>query len=201
MSSICIENDVKLNHNMKTVFRSLLQGLSLAATLKRSFLKQPSVVSRASWHHCIPSPNVHDMKLLLHLVSVCRAPSQVNVCSYLQLLCLAENVRMDAGDITSLVSLNQMHIRRTLLQLWICSGGGQASQRATPLKDPAGMELWLLLQWVTMLLPAILRDVGCTSSMLGLLNSGPSHDLQTTLKCQSWARPDTIKLMEILTEV
>ncbi|CDQ89343.1 unnamed protein product [Oncorhynchus mykiss] len=76
--------------------------------------------------------------LLLHLVSVCRAPSQVNVCSYLQLLCLAENVRMDAGDITSLVSLNQMHIRRTLLQLWICSGGGQASQRATPLKDPAG---------------------------------------------------------------
>ncbi|XP_038834813.1 ATPase family AAA domain-containing protein 5-like [Salvelinus namaycush] len=43
-------------------------------------------------------------------------------------------------------------------------------------------------------------DVGCTQSMLGLLNSGPSHDLQTTLKCQSWAKPDIIKLMEILTE-
>jgi hypothetical protein len=71
---------------------------------------------------------------------LCCAPSQVNVCSYLQLLCLAENIRMDAGDITSLVTLNQMDIRRSLLQLqlWVCSGGGQASQRATPLKDPAG---------------------------------------------------------------
>lgn len=27
-------------------------------------------------------------------------------------------------------------------------------------------------------------DVGCTPSMLGLLNSGPSHDLQTTLKAR-----------------
>uniref|UniRef100_A0A8C8GND8 AAA+ ATPase domain-containing protein n=1 Tax=Oncorhynchus tshawytscha TaxID=74940 RepID=A0A8C8GND8_ONCTS len=67
-----------------------------------------------------------------------KTPSVVNVCSYLQLLCLAENVRMDAGDITSLVTLNQIDIRRSLLQLqlWVCSGGGQASQRATPLKDP-----------------------------------------------------------------
>eukprot|EP00063_Salmo_salar_P011472 XP_013986307.1 PREDICTED: ATPase family AAA domain-containing protein 5-like isoform X2 [Salmo salar] len=133
-----------------------------------------------------------------------KTPSVVNVCSYLQLLCLAENVRMDAGDITSLVSLNQIDIRRTLLQLqlWICSGGGQASQRATPLKDPAGgvhgMEDIAVGENTSPRHPPC--DVGCTQSMLGLLNSGPSHDLQTTLKCQSWAKPDIIKLMEILTE-
>ncbi|XP_038873771.1 ATPase family AAA domain-containing protein 5-like isoform X3 [Salvelinus namaycush] len=137
-------------------------------------------------------------------------PSVVNVCSYLQLLCLAENVRMDAGDITSLVSLNQIDIRRSLLQLqlWACSGGGQASQRATPLKDPAGgvhgtldvaaVEDIAVGENTSSRHPPY--DVGCTQSMLGLLNSGPSHDLQTTLKCQSWAKPDIIKLMEILTE-
>uniref|UniRef100_A0A4W5Q1Z8 ATPase family AAA domain containing 5b n=1 Tax=Hucho hucho TaxID=62062 RepID=A0A4W5Q1Z8_9TELE len=82
-----------------------------------------------------------------------KTPSVVNVCSYLQLLCLAENVRMDAGDITSLVSLNQIDIRRSLLQLqlWVCSGGGQVPFSLIP-------------------------------------------------QCQSWAKPDIIKLMEILTE-
>ncbi|XP_070964742.1 ATPase family AAA domain-containing protein 5-like [Oncorhynchus clarkii lewisi] len=141
-----------------------------------------------------------------------KTPSVVNVCSYLQLLCLAENVRMDAGDITSLVTLNQIDIRRSLLQLqlWVCSGGGQASQRATPLKDPAGgvhgMEDIAVGENTSPRHPPC--DVGCTQSMLGLLNSGLGHDLQTTLKvpfslipqCQSWAKPDTIKLMEILTE-
>uniref|UniRef100_A0A8C7F1D7 ATPase family AAA domain containing 5b n=1 Tax=Oncorhynchus kisutch TaxID=8019 RepID=A0A8C7F1D7_ONCKI len=84
-------------------------------------------------------------------------PSVVNVCSYLQLLCLAENVRMDAGDITSLVTLNQIDIRRSLLQLqlWVCSGGGQASQRATPLKDPAGVAL--LYSNLELLLPLPVR--------------------------------------------
>ncbi|XP_045072394.1 ATPase family AAA domain-containing protein 5 isoform X2 [Coregonus clupeaformis] len=139
-----------------------------------------------------------------------KTPSVVNVCSYLQLLCLAENVRTDPGDITSLVSVNQGDIRRSLLQLqlWICSGGGQVSQRATPLKDPAGgvygtlgvaeVEDSAVGEKTSPRHPPC--DVGCTQSMLGLLNSDHSHDLQTTLKCQSWAKPDIVKLMEILTE-
>ncbi|XP_055762958.1 ATPase family AAA domain-containing protein 5-like [Salvelinus fontinalis] len=103
-----------------------------------------------------------------------KTPSVVNVCSYLQLLCLAENVRMDAAHLTSGSAVEEdKHLR------------GQP-----PLKDPAGgvygtldvaaVEDIAVGENTSPSHPSC--DVGCTQSMLGLLNSGPSHDLQTTLK-------------------
>lgn len=60
------------------------------------------------------------------------APSlfKANVCSYLQLVALAENVWLELGDIRSLLRQCGGDIRRCLLQLqlWARSGGGQASQ-------------------------------------------------------------------------
>lgn len=52
--------------------------------------------------------------------------------SYLQLLCLAEDMRTDLKDIKSLLSVNGCDIRKTLLQLqfWTRSGGGQ--RRTSP---------------------------------------------------------------------
>ncbi|KAL1005960.1 hypothetical protein UPYG_G00066180 [Umbra pygmaea] len=108
-----------------------------------------------------------------------KTPSVANVSSYLQLLCLAENVRTVPGDVTSVVRLNQVDIRRSILQLqfWACSGGGTAPQR-----DPVPR-----------------CAASCTQNMLGL-NTGPIQHLETTLKCHPWADQTMLKLMEILTE-
>lgn len=51
---------------------------------------------------------------------------QGNVGSYLQLLCLAEDMRTDPSDVSSLLRLNGCDIRQSLLQLqfWSRSAGG-----------------------------------------------------------------------------
>lgn len=51
------------------------------------------------------------------------------VCSYLQLVCLVENVRTDPRDISSLPATRTGDIRQCLLQLqfWVRSGGGPAA--------------------------------------------------------------------------
>lgn len=47
------------------------------------------------------------------------------MCSYLQLVCLAEGVQLDLGDVSSLLRLTCGDVRRCLLQLqvWVQSGG------------------------------------------------------------------------------
>lgn len=56
---------------------------------------------------------------------------QLNVSSYLQLLCLAEDMRTDPADIRSLLRLNGCDIRQSLLQLqfWTRSAGGRHGTR------------------------------------------------------------------------
>lgn len=51
------------------------------------------------------------------------------VCSYLQLVCLVENVRTDLLDVSSLPATQTGDIRQCLLQLqfWVRSGGGPAA--------------------------------------------------------------------------
>lgn len=55
---------------------------------------------------------------------------KANVCSYLQLVALAENVWLELDDVGSLLALSRGDIRRCLLQLqlWARSGGGQPSR-------------------------------------------------------------------------
>uniref|UniRef100_A0A668AZS6 ATPase family AAA domain containing 5b n=1 Tax=Myripristis murdjan TaxID=586833 RepID=A0A668AZS6_9TELE len=67
-----------------------------------------------------------------------KTPSAVNACSYLQLVCLAENERLELDDITSLLRLSRGDVRCCLLQLqlWVHSGGGQTSQRKSLPKEP-----------------------------------------------------------------
>lgn len=57
--------------------------------------------------------------------------SQVDVASYLQLLCLAENVRTDVRDLSCLLHWNRRDIRQSLLhmQFWTRSGGGRQVPR------------------------------------------------------------------------
>ncbi|XP_072299556.1 ATPase family AAA domain-containing protein 5 [Eucyclogobius newberryi] len=114
---------------------------------------------------------------------VFKPPSVLNVASYLQLLCLSENVRTDMKDISSLLSLNRSDIRRTLLQLqfWTRSGGQHTSA------PPSGQNEDLLQkQDSEMKDPDSLPncETGCTESMLGLFNIAPQHNIWELLKRQ-----------------
>lgn len=72
--------------------------------------------------------------------------SKVNVCSYLQLVALAENVRLELEDVSGLLRLSRGDVRRCLLQLqlWVRSGGGWTSQSGGLTKELVGVERkWL----------------------------------------------------------
>ncbi|XP_016134885.1 ATPase family AAA domain-containing protein 5 isoform X1 [Sinocyclocheilus grahami] len=60
-----------------------------------------------------------------------KSPSVADVSSYLQLLCLAENMRTDTKDLSCLLDWNRCDVRQSLLhlQFWACSGGGQQVNR------------------------------------------------------------------------
>lgn len=66
---------------------------------------------------------------------------QTVVCSYLQLVCLVENVRTDPGDVCSLPAAQAGDIRQALLQLqlWVRSGGGPAAAPPLLLSHPVEM--------------------------------------------------------------
>lgn len=72
---------------------------------------------------------------------------QLNVGSYLQLLCLAEGMRTDPRDISSLLRLNGCDIRRSLLQLqfWTRSAGGRHIIRPLTHAGNTGKEMGLRL--------------------------------------------------------
>uniref|UniRef100_A0A3Q1F7Z7 ATPase family AAA domain containing 5b n=1 Tax=Acanthochromis polyacanthus TaxID=80966 RepID=A0A3Q1F7Z7_9TELE len=67
-----------------------------------------------------------------------KTPSAVNVCSYLQLVCLVEKVRLDLDDVRGLLRLSRGDVRRCLLQLqfWVYSGGRRTCQSGSFPKGP-----------------------------------------------------------------
>ncbi|KAM9856967.1 ATPase family AAA domain-containing protein 5b [Aulostomus maculatus] len=103
---------------------------------------------------------------------VFKTPSALHVCSYLQLVCLAENVKLDLHDAASLFTLTRGDIRRCLLQLQFWVKSIQDFQLPSP-------------------------DICCTASMLGLHPVTRNH-LLTLLK--SWTEPDTNQLLKLLAE-
>lgn len=62
--------------------------------------------------------------------------------SFLRLLCLAEDMRTDLSDVSSLLRLNGCDIRQSLLQLqfWSRSGGGNYATRPLTHADKNGKE-------------------------------------------------------------
>ncbi|XP_028311710.1 ATPase family AAA domain-containing protein 5 isoform X2 [Gouania willdenowi] len=110
-------------------------------------------------------------------------PSVLNVSSYLQLLCLAEDTRTDGSDICALLRLNGCDIRQSLLQLqfWTRSSGGQ--QPAEQPEQNKENEDNLLAEIKDKPLP--LCESGCIKSKLGLLNIESERDMWELLKSQS----------------
>ncbi|KAM4603647.1 ATPase family AAA domain-containing protein 5b [Polymixia lowei] len=127
-----------------------------------------------------------------------KTPSVVNVCSYLRLVCLAENVRTELGDVQRLARQSRGDVRRCLLQLqlWVHSGGGQRPQQGAPSKEPDGVHWCDDDEVEDSHLPPC--DSGCTASMLGL-HTVTQQSILNLLKRQSCTDPDN-KLLDVLSE-
>nr|WKN12656.1 Atad5b [Haplophryne mollis] len=125
-------------------------------------------------------------------------PSLVNVCSYLRLVGLAENVRLERDDVINLLRVCGGDVRRCLLQLqlWVHGGGGRAScaqdSSVTERGDDAETRL-----------PQY--ETGCTANMLGLHPVTQNH-LPHPLKASMaifkifWSETDTTKLLRLSAE-
>ncbi|XP_042658691.1 ATPase family AAA domain-containing protein 5 [Tyto alba] len=145
-----------------------------------------------------------------------RTPSLINAASYLQVLCLAENLRTDVKDLAALLTTNNCDIRQSVLylQFWVRSGGGCLkdkclahggddtnevdhvihSEKATDSKIDFSQADARLQE-----LPKC--DTGCVETLLGLKNILlPSEDLLTFLKHKITTMDKWNKLIQLLTE-
>ncbi|XP_054859934.1 ATPase family AAA domain-containing protein 5 [Eublepharis macularius] len=141
-------------------------------------------------------------------------PSLVNIGSYLQVLCLAENLRTDIGDFAALLTTNNCDIRQSILdlQFWVRSGGGYLKEKnmelhegdkkacgveqVTCTDDPASSKISEL---PFLKLPKC--DTGCTENLLGLKNIFlPSEDLLSFLKHEITTKEEWCKLIHLLAE-
>ncbi|XP_008112592.2 ATPase family AAA domain-containing protein 5 [Anolis carolinensis] len=130
------------------------------------------------------------------------APSLINVASYLQVLCLAENLRTDIKDFTALLTSNNCDIRQSVLhlQFWVKSGGGYLKEKrmATHGKEASDTEQGASVKEPTKI-PKY--DTGCIENLLGLTNIFlPSEDLLSFLKHEITTKEEWNKLIHLLTE-
>uniref|UniRef100_A0A8C6N627 Uncharacterized protein n=1 Tax=Melopsittacus undulatus TaxID=13146 RepID=A0A8C6N627_MELUD len=146
-----------------------------------------------------------------------RTPSLMNAASYLQALCLAENLRTDVKDLAALLATNNCDIRQSVLylQFWVRSGGGCLKDK--PLAHHGGEETnkadHVICSGKTtdskmdfsqadahpQELPKC--DTGCVETLLGLKNIlMPSEDLFTFLKHKITTMDTWNKWMQLLTE-
>ncbi|KAM9371324.1 ATPase family AAA domain-containing protein 5 [Phaethornis superciliosus] len=146
-----------------------------------------------------------------------RTPSLINAASYLQVLCLAENLRMDVKDLATLLTTNNCDIRQSVLylQFWVRSGGGflkdkhlshhggdetnKADHTIYPEKTTDSKIDFSQAHSCLQEFPKC--DTGCVETLLGLKNILlPSEDLFTFLKHKITTREKWNKLVQLLTE-
>ncbi|XP_073902511.1 ATPase family AAA domain-containing protein 5 isoform X2 [Castor canadensis] len=124
-------------------------------------------------------------------------PSLLNVASYLQIICLAENFRTDVKDFVTLLTANACDIRKSILylQFWIRSGGGFLEER--PLshcrgnsrnvlscsEDDPGSKNNTKPTRKNLCIDLPKCDTGCVETLFGLKNIfSPSEDLFSFFK-------------------
>ncbi|KGL89360.1 ATPase family AAA domain-containing protein 5, partial [Charadrius vociferus] len=146
-----------------------------------------------------------------------KTPSLINAASYLQVLCLAENLRTDVKDLAALLTTNNCDIRQSVLylQFWVRSGGGCLkdkclahhgedetnkadyvihSEKMTDSKIDFSQADGRLQEFPKC-------DTGCVETLLGLKNILlPSEDLFTFLKHKITTVEKWNKLTQLLTE-
>ncbi|NXJ07448.1 ATAD5 protein, partial [Odontophorus gujanensis] len=144
-----------------------------------------------------------------------RTPSLMNAASYLQVLCLAENLRTDVKDLAALLTTNNCDIRQSVLylQFWVRSGGGYLKDKHLALQDETATADQVINSEKTTdpkigffqedALPQEFPrcDTGCVETLLGLKNILlPSEDLLRFLKQKITSRENWDKLIQLLTE-
>ncbi|NWI46588.1 ATAD5 protein, partial [Picathartes gymnocephalus] len=146
-----------------------------------------------------------------------KTPSLINSVSYLQALCLAENLRTDEKDLAALLTTNNCDIRQSVLylQFWVRSGGGclkekplaphgEETKKADNVIHPAksnNSKMDFSQAGDAHLQEFPKCDTGCVETLLGLKNILlPSEDLFTFLKHKITTMEEWNKLMQLLTE-
>ncbi|NXS20126.1 ATAD5 protein, partial [Mystacornis crossleyi] len=146
-----------------------------------------------------------------------KTPSLINSVSYLQALCLAENLRTDVKDLAALLTTNNCDIRQSVLylQFWVRSGGGclkakclaphgEETRKADNVIHPAksnDSKVDFSQADDAHLQEFPKCDTGCVETLLGLKNILlPSEDLFTFLKHKITTTEEWNKLMQLLTE-
>ncbi|MCJ8746407.1 hypothetical protein PDJAM_G00141360 [Pangasius djambal] len=138
-----------------------------------------------------------------------KPPSLADVASYLQLLCLVENVRTDAEDLSCLLHWNRCDIRQSLLhlQFWTRSGGGRQVPRPIlqqgaskcEIKNEAANVEGAAVGGTLPLASVPPCHVGCTESLLGFLNTQQEKGVEDLLKGEPSAL-DRMKCLDLLSE-
>ncbi|XP_058024594.1 ATPase family AAA domain-containing protein 5 isoform X2 [Ahaetulla prasina] len=137
-----------------------------------------------------------------------RVPSLINVASYLQVLCLAENLRTDIRDFAALLTVNNCDIRQSILylQFWVQSGGGYLKEKGNRTEINVQQNVSIEESTNSNSKQPILENIpkcstGCTENLLGLKNIFlPSEDLFSFLKHEFRTKEDWNKLIHLLTE-
>ncbi|XP_038612945.1 ATPase family AAA domain-containing protein 5 isoform X2 [Tachyglossus aculeatus] len=140
-----------------------------------------------------------------------KTPCLINVASFLQVLCLAENSRTDVKDLVTLLTINNCDIRRSVLylQFWIRSGGGVLKEKPLSFHGVHDRNVQISCTEDTAFLPSTERgptdlpmcDTGSVETFLGLKNIfHPSEDLFSFLKHKTSTREEWDKLIQFLTE-
>ncbi|XP_051490553.1 ATPase family AAA domain-containing protein 5 isoform X2 [Apus apus] len=146
-----------------------------------------------------------------------RTPSLINAASYLQVLCLAENLRTDVKDLAALLTTNNCDIRQSVLylQFWVRSGGGclkdkhlshhggDETEKADHIIHPEQTaDSRIDFSQADPCLKEFPKcDTGCVETLLGLKNILlPSEDLFTFLKHKITTKEKWNKWMQLLTE-
>ncbi|NWW05970.1 ATAD5 protein, partial [Oreocharis arfaki] len=155
--------------------------------------------------------------VMVSCLSLCVIHLNINSVSYLQTLCLAENLRTDVKDLAALLTTNNCDIRQSVLylQFWVRSGGGCLKEKCLALHGEETRKADNVIH------PAKSNDskadfsqaddahlqefpkcdTGCVETLLGLKNILlPSEDLFTFLKHKITTTEEWNKLMQLLTE-
>lgn len=136
-----------------------------------------------------------------------KSPSVADVSSYLQLLCLVENVRTDTKDVSCLLDWNSCDIRQSLLhlQFWACSGGGQQVQRSLPSSELKG-DVKGEIHQQSIKAHDVHEDklppchTACTETLLGIRNMQTKNIADLLLKHESSIQ-ESIKCWDLLSKV
>ncbi|XP_069809896.1 ATPase family AAA domain-containing protein 5 [Dendropsophus ebraccatus] len=135
-------------------------------------------------------------------------PSVVNVASFLQVLCLAENLRTDTKDLMTFLTANRRDIRQSILhlQFWARSGGG-VREKPLPPPDKVKMEVTEMDDGTSCTMTELRAsdvpgcNVGCAENLLGV-NSilAPTDSLISFLKEKIPEAAEWDRIVRLLTE-